>query len=95
MFVARVMPSSVLWPVPYRLSKRCFVFASFTAMIGYFSAPSFAIAFKRITPVVVSSVPPTIPSSRSVRFWWISTTRSAPSSMVSCGRWSNALFRCL
>ena len=24
----------VLWPVPYRLSKRCLVSASFTAMIG-------------------------------------------------------------
>ena len=47
----------VLWPVPYRLSKRCFVSASFTAMIGKRSAPSRAMARSLITPVVVSSVP--------------------------------------
>ena len=32
--VARMMPSIVLCPVPYRLSKKCLVLASFTAMIG-------------------------------------------------------------
>ena len=30
----------VLWPVPYRLSKRCLVSASLTAMMGKRSAPS-------------------------------------------------------
>jgi len=45
----------------------CFVSASFTAMMGYFSTPSFAIARNRMTPVVVSSVPPMMPGSTSVR----------------------------
>ena len=58
--VARMMASIVDWPVPKRLSNRCFVFASFTLTIGYFRAPSDAIARRRITPVVVSSVPPMI-----------------------------------
>ncbi len=39
--------------------------ASLTATIGYLSTPSFAIARRRMTPVVVSSVPPiTLASSR-------------------------------
>src|SRR2546428_532088 len=44
MFVARKMPSTADWPVPNRLSNRCFVNASFTATIGYASTPSAAIA---------------------------------------------------
>ena len=35
--------------------------ASFTATIGYCSTPSLAMARRRITPVVVSSVPPSTP----------------------------------
>ena len=53
-----MIASMVDWPVPNRLSNRCLVFASFTETIGYFRAPSAAIARSRITPVVVSSVPP-------------------------------------
>ena len=33
-FVARTMPSMVDCPVPNRLSNRCLVFASFTAITG-------------------------------------------------------------
>src|SRR5207249_1491289 len=43
-FVAFISPSNVLWPVPYRLSKRCFIWASFTSMTGNRSAPSRSIA---------------------------------------------------
>ena len=75
----------VLWPVPYRLSKKCLVSASFTAMMGYFSAPSAAMLFSRMMPVVVSSMPATIVPSSSVRLWWTSATRSAPSSTVIVG----------
>src|SRR5918996_1700923 len=57
-FVARMMPSIVDWPVPKRLSNRCLVMASLTATIGYPSLPCSAMARRRITPVVVSSVPP-------------------------------------
>jgi len=49
-----------------------------------------AMARRRMTPVVVSSVPPTtflINSVRLVRSW---VTRSAPSSMVMCGAWSRS-----
>ena len=59
-FVDRMIASIVDWPVPNRLSNRCFVSASFTLTIGYFNASSEAIARRRITPVVVSSVPPMI-----------------------------------
>ncbi len=48
----------VLCPVPYLLSNMCLVAASFTAMTGNFSTPSFSIARSRITPVVVSSMLP-------------------------------------
>ena len=72
----------VLWPVPYWLSNMCLVSVSFTAMMGYFSAPSASMALSRITPVVVSSLPPLIPSMRSGRLLWMVFTRSAPSSVV-------------
>src|SRR5881398_1580730 len=68
--------------------------ASFTAMIGYFNTPSFAIARKRMTPVVVSSVPPMIAGSTSVRLVKAIETRSAPSSIVICGLWSSAARMC-
>ena len=53
-----MIASTVDCPVPNRLSNRCFVLASLTDTIGYRNAPSAAIARRRITPVVVSSVPP-------------------------------------
>ena len=59
--------------------------ASLTAMIGYFSTPCFAMARRRMTPVVVSSVPAMMPSRTSVRLVSAMVTRSAPSSMVMCG----------
>ncbi len=73
------------WPVPYWLSNMCFVRASFTAMIGYARTPSAAIAVSRMTPVVVSSVPPFTLGSSSRRVVWSSVTTSAPSSIVTCG----------
>ena len=45
--------------MPYLLSKKCFVSASLIAMIGYLRSPEAARLLRRITPVVVSSVPPT------------------------------------
>ena len=46
---------------------------------------SAAIARSRITPVVVSSVPPITSGINSFRSFNIVLTRSAPSSMVKCG----------
>ena len=59
--------------------------ASLTATIGYLSAPSAAIALRRMTPVVVSSVPPMMCSSASGCSAWMRPTTSAPSSIVICG----------
>src|SRR3989338_4257996 len=72
----------VLCPVPYRLSKRCFEYASFTANTGNLSLPAPSIERSLLPPVVVSSHAPLIPSilplcARSVR--------SHPSSMRICG----------
>ena len=64
----------------------CLVMASFTATMGYFSTPCAAMARRRMTPVVVSSVPPITPSMTSVRLVCTVETRSAPSSVVRCGR---------
>ena len=54
-------------------------------IIGYLSALSSSIALSRMTPVVVSSVPPITLSIRSFRFLWRVPTTSAPSSMVIWG----------
>ena len=64
----------------------CLVMASLTATMGYLSTPSAAMARRRITPVVVSSVPPITPPMTSVRLVWSVETRSAPSSAVRWGR---------
>ena len=90
-----MIPSSVLWPVPYRLSKRCLVAASFTAIIGYISLFSPDRAFNRITPVVVSSVPPTIEVLYSLGLLCITETKSAPSSIVILGLDERVDFICL
>ena len=44
----------------------------------------------RMTPVVVSSVPPMTPATNSCRLLRMAVTRSAPSSMVIWGLWSSA-----
>ncbi len=89
-----MIPSMVLWPVPYRLSNIYFVWASLTAMMGNRRTPLFAMALRRMTPVVVSSVPPRMPLIRSLRFEWIIETRSAPSSIVMCGFMSSTEMMC-
>ena len=88
------MPSIVDCPVPYRLSKKCFVFASFTAMMGYRRTPFSPIALNRMTPVVVSSVPPMISFRYSFFSEWTIETRSAPSSIVMCGPTARAARMC-
>ena len=70
------------------------MFASLTETIGNFSAPSAAIARRRMTPVVVSSVPPMTSASASGRSAWMRPTTSAPSSIVICGLWSIAASMC-
>ena len=90
-----MIASIVDCPVPNRLSNRCLVSASFTLTIGYFSAPSFAIARRRITPVVVSSVPPMISAIWSTRSLCNTLTMSAPSSIVMFGRMSSTALMCL
>ena len=96
-FVALIIPSNVLCPVPYRLSKKCFVRASFTAIIGYLRTPSAAMLLRRITPVVVSSVPATTCSTKAgfASSEWSLETRSAPSSIVIVGCKSSAASMCL
>ncbi len=69
-------------PVPYRLSKRYLLCASFTASIGKGSSPSHCIDLRRFMPVVVSSHPPSICGMRSLRFSTIIETTSPPSSII-------------
>ena len=71
------------------------VCASLTAMIGYLSTLFAAMLLRRITPVVVSSVPPRIWSTVSARVEKMVVTRSAPSSMVTFGLVSSAELMCL
>mgnify|MGYP001773621827 CR=1 FL=1 len=61
--------------------------ASLTLIIGYFNCPCLFKAFNLITPVVVSSVPPlgNIPNLCAC------TVKSAPSSKVIKGLFSNTL----
>ena len=84
-FVARMIPSSADCPVPYLLSKRCFVRASLTAMTGNFSRPSFSIARNLVIPVVVSSQAPKMFSTNRLPFRCVATTSSAPSSIRMSG----------
>merc|ERR1719230_2220947 len=57
--VARMRPSGRECLHPYRLSDFDLVTASLTLMAGKSSLPSFAMAYNRWTPVVVSSETPT------------------------------------
>src|SRR5215210_2723742 len=79
--VARMMPSSADWPVPWRSLNARSVNASLTAITGHSSAPSASRRRSRTSPVVVSSVAPPggLPCACSA------VTRSAPSSSVMCG----------
>src|SRR4051795_6080658 len=54
-------------------------------MTGTFRPPAASSARSRTSPVVVSSVPPSMPSSRSGRPACSAPSRSAPSSSVICG----------
>src|SRR3954454_6589225 len=83
--VVRRMPSSTDWPVPNRSLNTRSVVASLTAITGQASLPSASSARSRTSPVVVSSVPPRSPSSRSGRARWMAVSRSAPSSSVMRG----------
>ena len=66
---------------------------SFTATTGKRNLLFFSIDFKRITPVVVSSIDPSI--GKSSLEVCKRLTRSAPSSMVISGFVSNTRFKCL
>ncbi len=92
--VARMMPSSVDWPVPYLLSNIRFVRVSLTATTGKRRACSAAIWRSRMMPVVVSSHPPVTPSSSSTRSVCSVLTRSQPSSSTMSGPMSRAWWRC-
>ncbi len=83
--VARRIPSTVDWPVPKRSLKARSVRDSLTASTGQASAPRASSARTRSSPVVVSSVAPSIRAACSGRVAWIALTRSAPSSIVTCG----------
>src|ERR1044072_2281916 len=54
------MPSTSDSRQPYRLSNLLLVTESLTLIAGNASAPSFAIWYRRFTPVVVSSLTPLI-----------------------------------
>src|SRR5882757_1542441 len=62
--VARLMPSTNDSRQPYRLSNLLLVTESLTLIAGNFSRPSLAIWYRRLTPVVVSSVTPLMCPSR-------------------------------
>ena len=79
------MPSSADWPVPKRSLNVRSATASLTAMTGHARRPSASSARSRTSPVLVSSVPPSMPSSRSGRARWSAVSRSAPSSSVIRG----------
>src|SRR5919112_1840409 len=59
--VARLMPSMSECRQPYRLSNLLFVTESLTLIAGKSSRPSRASSYRRMTPVVVSSVTPLMP----------------------------------
>jgi hypothetical protein len=92
--VARMMPSKVDWPVPYRLSNIRLVAVSLTATMGKRSASSRTIWCSRMTPVVVSSQPPRTVSSRSRRSVCRVLTRSQPSSSTKSGLIPSAWSMC-
>src|SRR3954451_11558496 len=79
------MPSRTLCPAPKRSLNARSARASLTAITGTFNPPSDSSARRRTSPVVVSSVPPSIPPSRSGRAMCSAPSRSAPSSSVIRG----------
>ena len=83
--VVRRRPSITDCPVPYRLSKRYLLCASFTEIMGKARIPSAAMDFNRFTPEVVSSEPPRMPGRRCFISVWTVATRSAPSSTIMFG----------
>src|SRR6056297_188205 len=56
--VARLIASTSDSRQPYRLSNLLLVTESLTLIAGNFSVPSFCMRYRRLTPVVVSSVTP-------------------------------------
>ena len=85
-WLARTIPSSADWPVPWRSLSARSVRASLTASTGQRSLPSSSSRRSRTSPVVVSSVPPISSLERARRRWRArSSSRSAPSSIVTCG----------
>src|SRR3954447_1683541 len=79
------MPSSTDWPVPKRSLNARSARASLTAITGTASPPSASSARRRTSPVVVSSVPPSMSPSSSGRATCSAPSRSAPSSSVIRG----------
>merc|ERR1719460_1938951 len=65
--VARMMPSGSEWRQPYTLSNLDLVTQSLTLIAGNMSSPLSAIAMRRCTPVVVSSLTPTMRSTMRVK----------------------------
>ena len=63
--LARTIPSSADWPVPWRSLSARSVRASLTASTGQRSSPACSSRRSRTSPVVVSSVPPISSSSAS------------------------------
>src|SRR5260221_2282297 len=77
---------------PIAVIKHVLVSDSLTASTGNFRTPSRSILRSRITPVVVSSMPPIMAGMSSVRAVWMVETRSQPSSIVMFGLWSSTVF---
>src|SRR5215471_10095334 len=72
--VARLMPSMSECRQPYLLSNLDLVTESLTLIAGNASVPSVARSYSRCTPVVVSSVTPTMPLPILVNRSWSAAT---------------------
>ena len=75
------------------MSNRNFILASLMSSTGNFRAPSAAMALRRTTPVVVSSLAALTVFRTSLRVVCAIAMRSAPSSMMKSGDMSRTLFR--
>src|SRR3954447_7147940 len=83
--VARTIPSSTDCPAPKRSLNARSARASLTAITGTASSPEASSARRRTSPVVVSSVPPSMSLNTSGRDTCSAPSRSAPSSKVIRG----------
>src|SRR5215469_8732377 len=81
--VALLMPSTSECRQPYLLSNFDLVTESFTLIAGNCSVPSFAMSYRRCTPVVVSSVTPLMAAAIAVHLPGVSLSAWLRASMMT------------